>query len=301
MTGGLTGQMSLLSAPTHAPRPGQLRLLTWNVQHANRERSHHQAAWLAASDADVLVLTEVAARSHDLSQALGEQGFTTHHTAGGTDYLTMIASRVGPITSVPAATTTVMPHRCHTVLITCDPGPRIAITGLYVPSRGPKDQRNIAKRQFQDAVAALLPALAHSTGASGPIIIAGDLNVIEPDHQPPHTVYGAWEYDFYRAFAATGYSDAFRQKHPSRAEHSWFGRRSGLGYRFDHIFTNAPNLVADCDYHHEPRLEGLSDHAAMTLTLNTHASASNRTTPPDRLIPPAPTHRPALGPSGAPG
>jgi exodeoxyribonuclease III len=98
--------------------------------------------------------------------------------------------------------------------------------------------------------------------------VAGDLNVVEPGHQPRYPVFGIWEYDFYRAFAAAGMTDAYRACHPDDAGHSWYGR-GGNGYRFDHAFITSAHawLVRDCGYLHGPRLQGLTDHAAMTLSL----------------------------------
>ncbi len=59
--------------------------------------------------------------------------------------------------------------------------------------------------------------------------------------------------------------------HPQAVDHSWFGR-SGNGYRFDHVFVSRQHrgLPRTCRYLHQPRLEGLSDHAAMTVTLTLH-------------------------------
>lgn len=100
------------------------------------------------------------------------------------------------------------------------------------------------------------------------MIVAGDLNVIEPGHTPHHAVFGDWEYDFYRSFAAAGLADANRLLHPDAADHSWYGR-SGQGYRFDHVFitTRHQAQVHSCDYLHEPRHQALTDHAALTLTI----------------------------------
>ncbi|QNE84476.1 hypothetical protein F0345_28025 [Streptomyces rutgersensis] len=139
--------------------------------------------------------------------------------------------------------------------------------GLYVPSRGPKDQRNVAKRAFQEAVTESLPWLL-AAFPDMPVIVAGDLNVIERGHQPPHKVFGDWEYDFYDSFRAADLTDAFRHLHPDEVTHSWFGR-SGNGFRFDHLFVSTPHAerILACEYHQEAREAGLSDHAVMTLRL----------------------------------
>jgi exodeoxyribonuclease III len=59
-----------------------------------------------------------------------------------------------------------------------------------------------------------------------------------------------------------------RARHPDGLDHSWFGR-SGNGYRIDHIFVTGQHAaqVRGCGYLQAPRQQGLTDHAAMTLTL----------------------------------
>jgi exonuclease III len=142
----------------------------------------------------------------------------------------------------------------------------VGLLGLYVPSRGPKERRNEDKRAFQHAVSEALPSFL--SRFDGPVVVAGDLNVVEPGHVPHYTVFGPWEYAFYRSFAEAGLVDAYRALHADKVEHSWFGR-GGNGYRFDHCFVTARHRahLSGCEYLHAPRETGLSDHAAMVLTL----------------------------------
>ncbi|HEX9337165.1 MAG TPA: endonuclease/exonuclease/phosphatase family protein [Pseudonocardiaceae bacterium] len=248
-----------------------LRLLTWNVQHASPERARRQGAWLADSDADVLVLTEVSESDggRALAQALHESGFTTYTPTGAVqDYRVLLAARGATLEPVHGVRAPYLPHRCLAARLHAA-GLSIGVMGLYVPSRGGKQGRNVAKRSFQSAVTAVLSELAEKfPSADGPLIVAGDLNVLEPGHQPHHAVFGAWEYDFYRAFTNAELADAFRHLHPHAVQHSWHGR-SGAGYRFDHIFCSRQHLpqVTDVGYLHEPRLTGLSDHSAMAATV----------------------------------
>jgi exodeoxyribonuclease-3 len=129
----------------------------------------------------------------------------------------------------------------------------------------------VAKRAFQDAVVAALAELTDRLGATGHVVITGDLNVVEPDHDPRYPVFGTWEYDFYRAFGENGFADAFRVRQPQDMDYSSFGRPSGEGkrngYRFDHTFVAAAHCgdIRDCHYLHAIRQSGLSDHSAMTL------------------------------------
>lgn len=247
----------------------EFRLFTWNVQHAAPTRARRQAAWLAGqADADVLVLTEVrdSQGGQALVQALGEHGYQVivPDSSGG-EYLVVMAARSDGLEALPVRLGH-LPTRFAATRVTLG-AHTVGVAGLYVPSRGPRDRRNEDKRAFQEAVSAQLPRLTTDLGC-GPIVVAGDLNVVEPCHQPRYAVFGEWEYRFYGDFAAHGLVDAFRALHPTTVEHSWYGR-GGNGYRFDHVFITRQHrgLLRTCRYVHQPRLEGLSDHAAMSVTL----------------------------------
>ncbi|WP_435057713.1 endonuclease/exonuclease/phosphatase family protein [Streptomyces sp. bgisy060] len=267
-----TEQLSLITPdqPAHRPADDAVRLLLFNAQHASPDRSRRQAAWTASQeDADIAVFTEVSStRGGDaLVTALGERGYATviAPQPPSPDYRTVIACRTAAA-RLAQSPVTVTPHRAPAARVTVG-GHDIGVLGLYVPSRGPKEQRNVAKRTFQDAVAEALPKL-DAAFPDMPVIVAGDLNVIERGHQPPHKVFGAWEYAFYDSFEAAGLTDAFRFLHPDKIAHSWYGH-SGNGFRFDHIFvsTRHADRVLACDYHQEARQEGLTDHAVMTVRL----------------------------------
>lgn len=279
------GERLTLLTPSSLPSPPggvasalELRLVTWNVQHASPSRAQRQAGWLASQpEADVLVLTEVkdAPGGLALIQALGEHGYRTIvPTQAGGDYLTVVATRAsaasGNALTVEALPEGAgfLPHRLVSARVSIGAHP-VGVVGLYVPSRGPKERRNVDKRAFQEAVSAYLARLGAVFGDNGPVVVAGDINVVEPDHQPRYGVFGDWEYRFYADFADPGgLVDAFRALHPGQVEHSWFGR-GGNGYRFDHIFITGRHRrqLRSCRYLHEPRLAGLSDHAAMAVTI----------------------------------
>jgi exonuclease III len=260
-------QLALLAGtPSHRASTTTARLIVFNAQHASPARARRQAAWLADQPtADLLVITEVGPGpgGDALTTALTDHGYASvlAPRPAGRDYRTVLASRSAELTPVPSGVT-VLPHRapCATLHIGGRP---ITLLGLYVPSRGPQQRRNQDKRAFQEAVSAALPELV--ANCDGPLVVAGDLNVLEPGHTPHHRIFGEWEYDFYRSFAAAGLTDAFRHLHPQAVEHSWFGR-SGR-YRFDHAFITAPHRerLLSCDYLHQPRQLGLTDHSALAL------------------------------------
>jgi exodeoxyribonuclease III len=249
-----------------------LGVITWNLQHAAADRARRQAAWLAAHDhADIVVLTEVpGSRTADiLVEALVARGYEVCLADGdGADYRVIVGSRTGSLTVAAGLPSTCLPHRLVAVRVDTPGRMPLSVVGLYVPSRGPQAKRNVAKREFQDSVGCLLPRLTTYLGPDAPIVIGGDLNVVEPGHIPHHGVFGVWEYDFYRAFIQVGFVDCFRHLNHHALDHSWFGR-SGAGYRFDHLFITGEHagLVAECAYLHEARTGGLSDHAAMSVLL----------------------------------
>ncbi|MGH3939917.1 MAG: endonuclease/exonuclease/phosphatase family protein [Pseudonocardiaceae bacterium] len=258
-----------LAEPRHLASETQLRVVTWNVQHASPARSRNQAAWLADCEyADVAVLTEVGhgPGATALLRALGDHGFhmVCVPPPATRDYTTVIATRTPNVEAVPVPVD-VLPHRISAARVMVG-GRSATVIGLYVPSRGSAERRNVDKRAFQDSVTEALPRLA--VEARGPLVITGDLNVVEPGHQPHYAVFGDWEYSFYRSFIDTGLVDAFRTLHPHDIEHSWYGR-AGTGYRFDHTFLSTDHQwqLVDCRYLHSPRFDGLSDHSAMATII----------------------------------
>jgi exodeoxyribonuclease-3 len=261
---------SLRSVPSVAPDSVfEIGILTLNVQHASPARSHKQAQWLSnRKDADVVVLTEVAAgkHAHTLVTGLELSGYKVVIPADVSgQYRVLVASRAGAVE--PGMFTAPIKQRLLSVQVIVGEA-AFDLIGVYVPSRGPANQRNVAKRLFQRTLSDLL--LSHADAfrcGQSTVVVAGDMNVVEPDHVPFHRVFGQWEYDFYRSFERSGLTDAFRHLNPTRVEHSWYGRKRGSGYRFDHIFTNRPDALVSCKYVQEPRTLGLSDHAAMVAVL----------------------------------
>jgi exonuclease III len=282
--------------------------MLFNAQHASPGRARRQAGWIAAQDnADLVIATEVGAGpgGQALIEALGEHGYSSVLACepAAPDYRTVLASRRPDLTPVPSGIG-VLAHRGPAAAVTAD-GHAVGLLGLYVPSRGPQQRRNENKRAFQNAVTTALPGFL--TRFDGPVIVAGDLNVVEPGHVPHLPVFGAWEYAFYQSVLDAGMTDAYRAKHPDALDHSWFGR-SGTGYRIDHIFVTRQHAaqVRSCGYLQAPRQQGLTDHAAMTLTLAlTPADAPRQagisaTSLVDRRRAPSAGHR-LLGPVPSPG
>src|SRR3954452_24417183 len=70
-----------------------------------------------------------------------------------------------------------------------------------------------------------------------------------------------------------GYVDAFRVLHGYlRRDRSWVYPHGKMGYRLDHILVRGWH-VEECEYRHDWRERGLSDHAAMWAALSCAAMA----------------------------
>jgi exodeoxyribonuclease III len=248
--------------------PAGLSLLTFNIGNPSPERARRQLSWLAGRDEHVMILTETKASAgcQLLAGAFAAAGYTV---ADGQpdpgEYGTMIISRVAAQPDAFGDRIGYLASRAAAVVLPAPGGP-LRVVGLYVPSRDASAEKIARKRKW---LAACDAALASGTGEM-PLILAGDLNILEPYHEPHYAFFEPFEYEFYSSLTRDhGLTDAFRHLHPRDAEYSWVGR-TGDGYRYDHAFCSQPLavLIADCGYLHHPRTEKLSDHSALSIRLN---------------------------------
>jgi exodeoxyribonuclease-3 len=248
-------------------QPG-LSLLTFNIGNPSRERAHRQLSWLASRDEQVLVLTETKASTgcRLLADAFTAAGYAVVYAEPCPgEYGTVIVSKVATAPDGFGDKIGYLPSRAAAVILPAPAGP-LRVIGLYVPSRDASPGKTERKRKW---LAACDGALASVTGEM-PLIVVGDLNILEPAHQPRYPFFASFEYDFYRSLAAThGLTDAFRHLHPHDAQYSWVGR-TGDGYRYDHAFCSQPlrELITECAYLHQPRTEKLSDHSALSVRID---------------------------------
>ncbi|KZM69042.1 endonuclease/exonuclease/phosphatase family protein [Nocardia terpenica] len=240
-----------------------LSVLTLNIQNPAPARAERQLDWLAGRNEDVLVLTETrdSAGCRLLAERFTAAGYFVHYPipeAG--DYGVMIVSRLPATAGDFGARLGYLPARAAAVTIAAVPGP-IEIIGAYVPSRDASPEKTDRKRKWLHACLTGLSARPPER-----TVFVGDLNVLEPDHQPRYRFFVEFEYDFYRRLTADcGLVDAFRALHPEAVEHSWVGR-TGDGYRYDHLHTSADlaSSLLECAYIHHPRLVRLTDHSGLS-------------------------------------
>lgn len=244
----------------------ELSLLTFNIGNPSLERAQRQLAWLAGRHEGVLVLTETkdSAGCRLLADAFTSAGYhVAYPLPRDGDYGVLIASKITASTDDFGSRVGYLPSRAAAITLAAPAGP-IDVIGAYVPSRDAGAEKTERKRKWLHACQSAL-----ASRPSRAAVFLGDLNVLEPGHQPHYPFFAAFEYDFYRQLTDTcDLVDAFRALNPDTVEHSWVGR-TGDGYRYDHVHCTrdlASGLLS-CDYIHQPRLDRLSDHSALSARL----------------------------------
>ena len=217
------------------------------------------AVYLLDLAPDLLVLTETRANkgTEQLLAALEAAGYDSlapePPTAG--ERGVAVLGRVPPSRPRQSA----LPHR----LVGAEAG-GTRLLAVYVPSRDASRSKIERKRRFLEQ----MTEVVRTSAGSGRVVLMGDLNIIGRDHEPRYSMFRTWEYDALSQLTALGLVDAFAEMHPGAQAHSWIGR-TGNGYRFDYVFVTRDLMgsVRGCEYLQEPRERGLSDHAALLLTL----------------------------------
>jgi exodeoxyribonuclease-3 len=247
--------------------PPGLSLLTLNVANPSAERARRQLSWLAARDEHILILTETKASAgcRLLADAFTTAGYAVCYPEPGPgEYGTMIVSKVAAEPDQFGDRVGFLPSRAAAMTLPAPGGP-LRVIGLYAPSRDASVEKTERKRKWLSACDAALTSAADEM----PAILLGDLNILEPGHQPRYPFFAPFEYDFYRTLADVhGLTDAFCHLHPDTTEYSWVGK-TGDGYRYDHAFCSDSlrSTITACRYLHEPREQKLSDHSALTMLL----------------------------------
>ena len=243
-----------------------LRFLTLNISGPSVERAARLAEFMLTLDRDVLVLTETRANlgTQYLLTELADAGYEmqTPLPSSARDRGVAVLSRMASCGALKQSTSVDLSHR----LVVGDVGETATATLLaaYVPSRDTTQPKLERKRRFL----AQMLGVVEDSARTGRVILMGDLNVVSRAHQPRYPAFRSWEYDALDHIADHGLVDVFAESHPGVQAHSWIGR-TGNGYRFDYAFVSHDlvEAVRECEYLHEPRERGLSDHAAVVLTL----------------------------------
>lgn len=238
-----------------------IRLLNWNIRNPSLERAIKQIEWIKKNNFDVIVLSETKSSEgcDYISDRLKGLGYAVlFPKTKNDDYCAIMAVR--NLKEIPEIHTDFLPYRVSFSVCNFS-GKNILVAGMYAPIWKDDKARNWFKK-FEE-----LMNDENLRKKFSDWIIIGDMNVLEPKHDPQYQIYKEWEW-FYNAFKNHGFTDIFRFFHPEEKEYSWFSH-DGNGYRFDHAFATESLLpfVKKCFYIHEVRLNKLSDHSAMCLEI----------------------------------
>jgi exodeoxyribonuclease III len=259
-----------------------LSVLTVNIGAASPERARLLLDWLAQRPEEVLVITETSAGPGTswLLDRFRRAGFAVIKTADANgERGSALVSRVRVARDLTAEFATVSVP-CRTSAAVLDTEPAISLVGVYVPSRDRSVGKTERKQRF---IRTLVDACDKLPGnLREHLLLGGDYNVIGRTHRPLHPGFLPFEFGLLDGLRERGLVDAYEHVAPGDQAYSWIGR-TGDGYRYDylHVGPGLADLIGACSYLHETRQLGLTDHAAMTLTLYAHATMLEISHPAD--------------------
>ena len=268
-------------------------VLTWNV--AGRVRGQEaQLSVLAEAPFDVLCLQEVTPTTRARWEAsLGELGL---HVAvsewsaaprGSRRFAVLVAARE-PLSACPPLDLP-WPERHLAVRVG-----GLEVHTLHAPLSSKEGQVKV--RTLEVVFAALTDAAADGV----PRVLTGDLNTPRYESREgeiftfARTAGGRLRADYGERhdraellliddLVRRGWRDAFRSLHGyGRRDRSWFREGWGPGWRLDHIIASPELEPVACDYLHEWREAGLSDHSAMWARLRLRERTGRRAGPARR-------------------
>jgi exonuclease III len=265
-----------------------VRIVSWNVARRS-SRLAEQAAALASREADVVALQEVTSRTLPLWRVALETIGVTHVRASldQADPARVPGDRrrtgvlVGSRTPLWDASALPAPWP-ETAIAAVSPFAGMGAVELHCV-HVPNAANGWVKVRTLEAIRGGL-----ASPRRGPRVLCGDLNT--PRRELPHgevisfardsrgrlrpergSEWDQAELGVVPGLRELGYSDAFRALHGyAQREPSWTWRRIAGhdgGWRLDHVFASEQLRPASAVYHHAWREQGLSDHSALEVDL----------------------------------
>jgi exodeoxyribonuclease-3 len=214
----------------------------------------------------VIVLTETSKGdgTSQIVRGLRERGLEVIARQPGSDRGALIAVRAESVLDITDNMESSMPWRSPAIQITTQAGP-LAVVGVYAPSRDRSNGRAARKQEFLSRLTTSLAALNEKF--SGRLLMLGDHNAVARDHSPSHPGFTSWEYQWHADLVDLGLLNVHQLLGVAQP-HSWVGR-TGNAYLYDYVQlgTALHQHLNRFAYLHAPRLDGLSDHAAVEATL----------------------------------
>jgi exodeoxyribonuclease-3 len=254
-----------------------MRIVTWNVN-SLRVRLPRLLALLAQHEPDAVCLQETKCTADGFPEAeLAQAGYAAVHHSGGRWAGVALLARsplvpADPLCRLPGEPTPAEARWCEASI----GGVRFA--SVYVPNGRALDSPEFPRKlAFLDAIAARAEAVR-----GRPLLIAGDFNIAPADRDvyDPAAFVGSThvtpeERGRLEAILDQGLLDAYRHRHPSEVQFTWWDYRAGhfhrgLGLRIDLALLSADladrelSCGIDRDYRKGTKP---SDHAPLLLEL----------------------------------
>lgn len=256
-----------------------MRLLALNVQHTGLRRAELLGPAILAAAPDVVALSEVkpGGGTDRLLALLAEGGLASSRVGvtipGVFPYTVAVASRE-PLGAIH------LPFQegdFPQALMEVQVG-GFTLSAVYFPLNRSKPRSRDHDRFWTETFLGYAKRLA-----TQPAVVMGDWNTgsqtLDIGGSP---VPGMAQFD---AFVASGWTDAWRTKHPEVVEYTWRNSASGNGFRLDHALlspTLAPSLM-DALFLHDIRTSRASDHSGLLIHLD--AGHPQATAPSSREVP----------------
>jgi exodeoxyribonuclease-3 len=254
-----------------------MRIVTWNVN-SLRARLPRVLQLLAQHEPDVVCLQETKCTAGGFPEdELGQAGYAAVHHSGGRWAGVALLARsplvpADPLCGLPGEPTPAEARWCEASIAD------VRFASVYVPNGRTLDSPEFPRKlAFLDAIAARAETLR------GPgLLIAGDFNVAPADRDvyDPAAFVGSThvtpeERGRLQAILDQGLLDAYRHRHPSEVQFTWWDYRAGnfhrgLGLRIDLALLSADlgdgelSCGIDRDYRKGTKP---SDHAPLLLEL----------------------------------
>ena len=290
-----------------------LRVITWNTAR-RKQKAAEQCRWLSRRVPDLvalqevtpttLPLLEVGLRESGLVNCVHSLGEIQENSGANRTYGVLIASRF-PVESMPNGIRAPWPEKALSVLVRGGETD-IEVHTAYIP---PGSSNGWIKIDTLEAVyegmarrSARLrllcgdfntPQLEFSDGTVvtwAQYLKNGEVKMRKRIRRQPADRWDSAERGILEGLSEYGLVDAYRHIHGySVNAYSWVlvRRDHPRPRRFDHIFATPELNPVGCEYLHEAREMGLSDHAPL---LGEFSISVDRPSPPKPVVPLGPSH-----------
>lgn len=236
-----------------------MRIVSWNILQGGGKRAQSICDAISNWTPDILVLQEYrhGRTSQIISGALHDLGLVDQHSTESPARKNCVFIASGqPLQCQPWTDDL---DATLALRVTSDEQiPGLDLLAAHLPHK-------------REQVPYLESLLDQSDLLAGSALIIGDLNCGIPFEDSDTKTFSNTH--LFQALLKQGWIDSWRSRHPDRQEFTWISHR-GNGYRYDHCLSSPDfdSRLTAVEYDHVVREDGLSDHSALILDVDTSAS-----------------------------